>query len=439
MFRNEKSSGLIRFTYYGLGIVIAALVIFLLYTLISSKPPVISGLDGLAKLPRKKDVPIKIDCKSTIKSVSITISQGDNTKAQEILSDNPGKKTADYLLKIEPVKLSLKDGTAQIKVIIKSGLFTKTEKMFETVIDTIPPIIAVLDSTYISDQGSATAVLIEASGADSVYVKIGDKTYPAVNSIFKNKNHYFCIYPLDVDYNGTVPLTAVAEDNAGNMVMTPIKTIFKPTVYRKDIIKISDDFIKRQVYPLLGITEGEMPPVDAFIKLNEGWRKDNEAKIQEISAKSVSEILWQGAFIQMKNTKVFAHFGDIRSYEYGGKIISGSRHMGYDLASLANSPVPAANSGIVQFAGNLGIYGNAIIIDHGLGLMSLYGHLSAIMVKEGDKVVKGGIIAKSGMTGFAGGDHLHFAIICHGVYVSPVQWWDKLWIDKRISLVLNKG
>ncbi|QWR78638.1 M23 family metallopeptidase [Candidatus Magnetomonas plexicatena] len=439
MFRNEKSSGILKYVYYVLGIAVASIAAFSLYTLISVKPPVISGLEGLEKLPRKKEIPVKIVSKSTLKSVSITITQGDGTKTEEIVSDKPGEKSADYLLKIEPVKLGIKDGTAHVKVIIKSGLFSKTEKQFDTVIDTIPPIISVLDSTYISDQGSATAVLIEASGADSVYVKIADKTYPAVNSIFKNKNHYFCIYPLDVEYNGTTPLNAVAEDSAGNVVMTPIKTIFKPTVYRKDTLKISDNFIKRQVYPLLGITEGEMPPVDAFIKLNEGWRTENEAKISEITSKSVNEILWQGAFIQMKNTQVFAHFGDIRSYEYSGKIISGSRHMGYDLASLANSPVPAANSGIVQFAGNLGIYGNAIIIDHGLGLMSLYGHLSAILVKEGDKVVKGGIIAKSGMTGFAGGDHLHFAIICHGVYVSPVQWWDKLWIEKRIYLVLKKG
>ncbi|MEO5357281.1 MAG: M23 family metallopeptidase [Nitrospirae bacterium YQR-1] len=438
MFRNETKQGTLKYFYYLLGIIGISLAGFSLITFISTKPPVISGIEGLEKLPRKKEIPIKIESKSALKSVMITISQGNITKELLPLS-KPGGKTAEYLLKVEPKKLDIKDGTASIKLTVKSGLFSKTEKQFEAVIDTVAPVLSVLDSSYITDLGSATAVLAEATGADSVYVKIGDKTYPAVNSIFKNKNHYFCIYPLDVDYKETIPINAVAEDDAGNVVMTGVKTIFKPTVFKKDVLKISDDFIKRQVFTLLGLTEGEVEPVDAFKKVNEVWRAENEAKIKELTSKSVSEILWQGAFIQMKNTKVFAHFGDIRSYEYGGKIISGSRHMGFDLASLANSPVPASNTGIVQFAGNLGIYGNTIIIDHGLGLMSLYGHLSSILVKEGDKVTKGSIIAKSGMTGFAGGDHLHFAILCHGVYVNPVQWWDIMWIDKRINLVLKKG
>ena len=127
-----------------------------------------------------------------------------------------------------------------------------------------------------------------------------------------------------------------------------------------------------------------------------------------------------------------AIYGDKRTYIYKGKTISHSVHLGYDLASNAHSPVEAANSGIVRFAGDLSIYGNTVIIDHGMGLMSLYGHLSVINISEGQKVSKGDIIGKTGSTGLAGGDHLHFGILIDGYEVSPLFWWDPHWIKVNI-------
>ncbi|HDK82026.1 MAG TPA: M23 family metallopeptidase, partial [Nitrospirae bacterium] len=115
-----------------------------------------------------------------------------------------------------------------------------------------------------------------------------------------------------------------------------------------------------------------------------------------------------------------------------GKAISRSVHLGYDLASVSNSPVEAANSGVVRFSGDLGIYGNTVIIDHGMGLMSLYGHLSTVTVRQGQSVEKGDIIAQTGSTGLAGGDHLHFGILLHGIEISPLYWWDPHWIKVNI-------
>lgn len=128
-----------------------------------------------------------------------------------------------------------------------------------------------------------------------------------------------------------------------------------------------------------------------------------------------------------------AIYGDRRTYLHNGAPISKSVHLGYDLASVEKAPVEAANNGIVRLAGDLSIYGNTVIIDHGLGFMSLYGHLSAIMVKEGQKVSKGEIIAKSGATGLAGGDHLHFGLLMHGYEVSPLYWWDQHWITVNVT------
>jgi len=135
----------------------------------------------------------------------------------------------------------------------------------------------------------------------------------------------------------------------------------------------------------------------------------------------------------MKNASPMALFGDHRTYLYGNKAIGESTHLGVDLASTANAPVEAANNGIVVFVGTLGIYGNAIIIDHGLGIFSVYGHLSSISTKTGQTVKKGDVIGNTGTTGLAGGDHLHFGMLVGGQFVNPVEWWDPHWIKDNVA------
>jgi len=85
------------------------------------------------------------------------------------------------------------------------------------------------------------------------------------------------------------------------------------------------------------------------------------------------------------------------------------------------------------FAGDLGIYGNCVVLDHGLGLASLYGHLASFAVAEGDRVEKGQVLGRSGSTGLAGGDHLHFAIVLGGTYVEPKEWWDPKWVREKVD------
>ena len=107
------------------------------------------------------------------------------------------------------------------------------------------------------------------------------------------------------------------------------------------------------------------------------------------------------------------------------------------MASTANAPVSAANTGTVIPADYLGIYGNCVIIDHGMGLQSLYAHLSSIDVQVGDAVTAETVLGRSGTTGLAGGDHLHFAMLLHGRPVTPMEWWDPNWIEDRINRKLR--
>jgi murein DD-endopeptidase MepM/ murein hydrolase activator NlpD len=105
---------------------------------------------------------------------------------------------------------------------------------------------------------------------------------------------------------------------------------------------------------------------------------------------------------------------------------------------VARTPVPAANRGVVRLARYFGIYGNTVVIDHGLGLMSLSAHLSSIEVTEGQSVERGERIGRTGATGLAGGDHLHFTALVHGMPVNPIEWWDPKWIRDRITSKLKR-
>ena len=118
---------------------------------------------------------------------------------------------------------------------------------------------------------------------------------------------------------------------------------------------------------------------------------------------------------------------------YNGKDVDQQTHLGFDLAVTARVPILAANDGRVVHSGWLGIYGNCVVIDHGLGVSSLYGHMSSIDVKVGDSVTKGQTLGRSGMTGLAAGDHLHFTMLVGGHPVNPVEWWDPHWMQDRVE------
>ena len=140
---------------------------------------------------------------------------------------------------------------------------------------------------------------------------------------------------------------------------------------------------------------------------------------------------------QLENSKVTSRFGERRSYEVNGRAISEAVHYGYDLASYAAAPVTAAAAGRVLHAGDLGIYGNCVIVDHGLGLTSLYGHLSRIDVEVGQTVGDRERLGLTGATGLAGGDHLHFAVMVGDTYVDPLEWWDARWVETHVDANLG--
>jgi murein DD-endopeptidase MepM/ murein hydrolase activator NlpD len=143
-------------------------------------------------------------------------------------------------------------------------------------------------------------------------------------------------------------------------------------------------------------------------------------------------MLFTGVFQQLGNSQVEAEFADSRTYIYQGKEIDQQVHLGFDLAVTAQAPISASQRGVIVHASDLGIYGNCVVIDHGMGLQTLYGHLTSIDVKVGDMVDKGQQLGRSGLTGLAGGDHLHFTMLVGGEQVTPVDWWSAQWMQDRV-------
>lgn len=97
-------------------------------------------------------------------------------------------------------------------------------------------------------------------------------------------------------------------------------------------------------------------------------------------------------------------------------------HKGSDFRAEEGTRVYAINDGVVRMARTFTIYGKAVAIDHGLGLVSYYLHLSRIDVKEGERVTKGKVLGLSGMTGYAESPHLHLSIKLNGISIDPDQF-----------------
>jgi len=228
--------------------------------------------------------------------------------------------------------------------------------------------------------------------------------------------------------------------------VNPDNVFDKP--FQKSRIEIDDKFMSKTVPDIVEHSpELKMapPPQDspallaAFLKVNGDLRRINADQIAALAAKTSPRLLWEGPFVQLGNSQVEARFADRRTYFYNGKEIDRQTHLGFDLAVTAHVPVAAANAGTVLNASWLGIYGNCVIIDHGMGVQSLYGHLMSFDVKVGDTVTRGQEIGRSDSTGLAGGDHLHFTMLVGGRMVNPVEWWDPHWIADRVERKLKEA
>jgi murein DD-endopeptidase MepM/ murein hydrolase activator NlpD len=340
---------------------------------------------------------------------------------------------------------SLKGGAAIIRVTAdRAGTWLRhpdaTVQEISLPVRLTPPTLQVTSiQTYVT-QGGCEAVTYRV-GDSTVRdgVRAGGWWFPGYPLPGRGKQDRFALFAVPFDM-AQPDAKLVAEDAAGNSAEIGFIDKFFPKPFRSDDLQINDAFLNKVVPEILSQTP-EMKDLgnvlDNYLAINRELRQKDAAILKSLAQKSSPSFLWSKPFFMMPNGKVMASFADRRTYLYQGKEIDRQTHLGFDLAVTEQAPIPAANDGTIIYAKYFGIYGNAVVIDHGYGLMTIYGHLSSIAVAEGQKIARGAIIGKTGATGLAGGDHLHFCTLLQGLPVNPVEWWDGHWIKDRVSKKLG--
>lgn len=312
------------------------------------------------------------------------------------------------------------------------------------------PRVGVISTHHFVNHGGAEVVVYRATPADvESGVVVGDIEYPGFPASGLNVPGItiadpalrVAFFALRHDQDLQAPIRLYARDEAGNTTRADFDYRVFPKPFKKSRIQLDDKFLNRVVPAILEGTTEVQPAGDVleqFLVINGELRRLNNQKIASFASQTAPQMLWKGEpFYAFRNTGVQSAFADHRTYIYQGREVDQQVHLGFDLASYASTPIVASGAGRVVFADNLGIYGNTVIIDHGLGVQSLYSHLSTIEVQAGQDVTREQQIGRSGMTGMAGGDHLHFTMLVNGQMVNPIEWWDPQWNNDRIMRKLR--
>ena len=408
-------------------------------TVLEFEKPSITVKDDLSTIGQGKALGITVtDHKSGIRSASVTISQ--DGKDAVLLSTAYPKGTAEEALSIEvnPRGRGLKDGPATITVAVDDHSWLKNRETLtiETSIDTVPPQIGLISTAHnVNAGGTGVAVYRVSEEVTITGVKMGDRFFRGYSCAIQGKPGHIVYFAVPASAGkGDLKILITARDRAGNESSATLPHLVREKKFKADKITISRAFIENMAPPFRQ-QDPRVPttPLEAFLFINEKLRDENFKTIREACSKTQPKPLWEGTFLRMKNAAPMAGFGEERSYFFEGMAVSRSTHLGVDLASTEHAPIESANHGSVVFAGPLGIYGNAVIVDHGLGLCSLYAHLSELSVKTGQAVSRGETLGNSGSTGLASGDHLHFSILVGGEFVNPTEWWDAHWIRDNVT------
>ncbi len=303
-----------------------------------------------------------------------------------------------------------------------------------------PPLVQVLSSQHYVAQGGAEAVVYRVGdGAVRHGVEVDEWFFPG-HPLPGGDGAMFALFAAPYDVPDASGIRLVAEDDVGNSSGRGFVDQYFARPMRSDTIGLSTAFMEKVVPEILSQTpevrdSGDL--LENYLAINGDLRHANGRTLIELARQSPADFSWNEVFLPMANAQVMSSFADRRTYTFEGEAVDQQDHLGFDLASTRQAPIQAANGGRVVLARYFGIYGNTVVVDHGYGLLSLYAHLSEIRVTEGETVERGQIVGTSGETGLAGGDHLHFTMLLHGLAVNPKEWWDEHWLEDRLRRKLG--
>ena len=445
--RRQKRSGTIIIL-----LLITAILGALLYlynsAIFERTPPKIE-LEKTIHWNLKTPIPLKVSDASGIKFLRVTLSDGENTivlakklfegSQKEVTLDITFPKTGFFSKKrVFDLIVETTDGS-------KWNFFAGNQAVQKSIlhVDTRKPELYILTNSYKITKGGVGTIIFKADDENlkELYIKtnIGHTFYPTP---FYKEGYYIALVAWPSD-EPTFRAEVVVEDHAGNKAKSRVKFYLQGKKYRQSQIALKENFLNGKIADLIEEHYGDRigtPVLEKFKLINESLRQTNEEVIEKFTKKVPTELLQTfsiNPFYPLKNGAAVASFGDHRFYQFNKEGVSESYHLGLDLASTAQADIVASNPGTVVYAEYNGIYGKNIIISHGLGIYSLYGHCSAFTVAKGDVVNAGEVIAKTGLTGLALGDHLHFGILVQGVEVRPEEWMDASWMKDNLFKVMQ--
>ncbi|MBN1848029.1 MAG: M23 family metallopeptidase [Deltaproteobacteria bacterium] len=435
-------------------IMIVGLLAWLLLVIFEGEKPLVALEPMPEYLAKEQTFTIKLrDSKRGLKRLRVSYNQGgrdvillEKEFPFDGLLNRQGVHQFEQTVTMDPVSLRLAQGRVDLNVQAwdysrrGGGDGNMSLVYHKMTVDTLPPSIRTVTRMHNINIGG-TGLVVYRTSSDTVKsgVYVEDLFFPGFPLDNENRKGLYVTY-IAVPYHSSLDpkIYLWAQDGAENTSTSTFYFHVRRRLFQNEKMTITDRFLER-ILPYFSFyeTDPELTNIERYVKINNDLRVEDDERFALISKETSPQRLWEGPWIRLKNAATMAKFGNQRSYYYKGEKIDEQVHLGIDLASLPNSPVQAANNGRVLFAERNGIYGLTVIIDHGQGLSSLYGHLSNISVTPDQHVKKGEIIGSTGQTGLAGGDHLHFAVMVNGVFVDPIEWWDSHWIKDNITKKLE--
>jgi murein DD-endopeptidase MepM/ murein hydrolase activator NlpD len=418
-------------------LVLLVIVVPIVVVVARSARPVINLTTEVSTIGQATPIGVRVTDPRGIRSASATVEQnGASYAVWQVAQASKAKEASWNFTAGVRTTPQLKDGKAKLIVEATSNdLLHKSARVErEVTVVTQPPTVSVDSEQHYIYIGMADLATFSVSGAyTAAGVRVGDQSFRAW-PMPGGKPGLFSLYAFAWNMPQTTIPVVFAANGAGNDVTSPLTVVFpkkEQPHYTVHQLQISDQFMQKVVGELDPNGTGDM--VARFVKINSEMRKANNKTLAELRFKTADHFLFSQPFQRQSHSAAEATFADLRHYIYQGKEIDQQVHLGYDLAVTQHVGVEASNDGRVVWAAPLGIYGNCIVVDHGYGLQTIYGHMSHFDVHEGDMVKRGQVMGQSGMTGMAGGDHIHFAMQLDGVQIDPKEWWDPHWIQDHVA------
>lgn len=439
----------IKFTSFILLIIFLLIGSFITFSNTFEKVSPVINIENTIYWNTRDKIAVEVKDNLDLKNISVEYSKNDEQSKISLLNQELKTSTINVLIELPKPKFNenISKYTMYIKARDRSFwnwfMGNSTEKIVNVIIDNTKPQVSVLANSYSITKGGAASVVFFADddNLSDLYIEVNSRTFKAVP--FLKEKYYIALIAWDLkdsDFSARI----VANDKANNITKEKIPFYIKNKIYKESTIDVNDSFINGKIKDLYEANAEEVLNDNAsiFDYVNATLRSKNENLIHKASMNLSNDVVTDfnlKPFLPLKNGMKVADFGDHRYYKYNGSQISESYHMGIDLASTKMAPILLSNGGNVVFAQDNGIYGLNLMIDHGLGLYTLYGHCSKKNIELGEKVNSNTIIANTGASGLALGDHLHFGVLVQGVEVRPEEWMDAKWMDDNIFGIIKKA